>query len=99
VCSLVVIALIAVVNWRSVPFAVVVGLGASQTYSWLNNVLRFPRPSAGLVRVTEHAGGYGWPSGHASFAVVQVTLLVWCVAAVYLPRRLHTALTAPRRTR
>ena len=56
-------------------------IGASQTYSVGNNALRVARPSPGLVRILEHPRGYHWPSGHSSFALVQVTLLVVAVAA------------------
>ena len=56
-------------------------IGASQTYSVVNNALRVPRPSRGLVRILEHPRGYHWPSGHSSFALVQATLLVVAVAA------------------
>jgi undecaprenyl-diphosphatase len=86
VVSVVVVGLVAIANWRAVPFAAVVAIGASQTYAVMNRALQVPRPAAGQVRVVEHTGGYGWPSGHASFALVQVTLLVLAVAATRLRR-------------
>jgi len=92
VVSVLVVGLVAVANWRAVPFAAIVGIGAGQTYAVLNNVLQVPRPAASLVRISEHPGGYGWPSGHVSFALVQVTLLVFAVAAVWLRRPARIAL-------
>jgi len=85
--AIAVVALVGLANWRALPFAVVVGLGAPTTYSLVNQGLRVPRPTSDLVRITEHPGAYGWPSGHASFALVQVGLLVLCVAGARLPRR------------
>jgi undecaprenyl-diphosphatase len=87
VAAIGVVALVGLANWRALPFAIVMELGAAATYSLVNQALREPRPTADLVRITEHAGAYGWPSGHASFALVQVSLLVLCVAGSRLPRR------------
>jgi membrane-associated phospholipid phosphatase len=87
VVAVLVVALVALVNWRAAFFAAVVEVGATQTYRVVNHALQVPRPTPDLVRVTEHPGAYGWPSGHASFALVQVALLVLCVAGAYLPRR------------
>lgn len=80
--SALVVALVALADWRSVPFAAVVEIGAGQTYSVVNSAVQAPRPATDLVHVTEHPGAYGWPSGHASFALVQVTLLLIAAAAV-----------------
>jgi undecaprenyl-diphosphatase len=85
--AIAVLALVGLANWRALPFAVVVDLGAGATYSLVNSALRVPRPTADLIRITEHPGANGWPSGHASFALVQVALLVLCVAGARLPRR------------
>ena len=87
VAAIAVVAFVGLANWRALPFAVVVELGAVASYSLVNQALRVRRPTADLVRLTEHPGAYGWPSGHASFALVQVGLLVLCVAGARLPRR------------
>jgi undecaprenyl-diphosphatase len=86
VVSALVVGAVALADWRAVPFAAVVEIGASQTYSIVNGALRAPRPAPGLIRITEHPGAYGWPSGHAGFALVQAALLVFAVAAVRPPR-------------
>jgi undecaprenyl-diphosphatase len=91
VTSVAVIGLVALANWRALPFALVVELGASATYMFVNGWLQVPRPTPDLVRVTEHAAAYGWPSGHASFAAVQVALLMLVLASTRPP---HTALYA-----
>ena len=82
VVSALVVGAVAVVDWRAVPFAAFVEIGATQTYSIVNGALRAPRPAPGLIRITEHPGAYGWPSGHAGFALVQAALLAFAVAAV-----------------
>ena len=87
VAAIVVLALVGLANWRALPFALVVEVGAGATYSVVNTALRVPRPTADLVRVAEHPGAFGWPSGHASFALVEMALLVVCVAGARLPRR------------
>jgi membrane-associated phospholipid phosphatase len=90
-----VVAVVALANWRALPFALVVELGATATYTLVNQGLQVPRPTPDLVRVTDHAGAYGWPSGHTSFAVVQVTLIMLVLAGTRLPRRaLYTAALA-----
>lgn len=86
VTSALVVAAVALAERRAAPLAVVVEVGAAQTYSLVNGALRVPRPAAGLLRITERPGAYGWPSGHASFALVQVALLLVALAAVR-PRR------------
>jgi undecaprenyl-diphosphatase len=85
IASALVVGAVALADRRAVPFAVVVEIGASQTYALVNGAVRAPRPTADLVRITEHPGAYGWPSGHAGFALVQVGLLVIVVGA-RLPR-------------
>jgi membrane-associated PAP2 superfamily phosphatase len=86
ITSVVVVGLVALVKWRALPFALVVELGASATYTFVNRGLQVPRPTQDLVRVTEHAAAYGWPSGHASFVVVQVALLLLVLASTRFPR-------------
>jgi membrane-associated phospholipid phosphatase len=85
--ALAVLALVGLAHWRQLPFAVVVELGATETYQLVNQGLKLPRPTSDLVRVMEHPGAYGWPSGHANFALVQVGVLLLCVVRVYVPRR------------
>lgn len=94
VASALVVAVVALADWRAVPFAVVVEVGAAQTYVFVNSALRVPRPAAGLLRITEHPGAYGWPSGHASFALVQVTLLVVALAAARPSRPVRVIVAA-----
>ena len=82
VVSALVVGAVAVVDWRAVPFAAFVEIGATQTYSIVNGALRAPRPAPGLIRITEHPGAYGWPSGHAGFALVQAALLAFVIQRV-----------------
>jgi membrane-associated phospholipid phosphatase len=88
-----VVGVVALADRRAVPFAVVVEIGASQTHALVNGAVRAPRPAAGLVRITEHPGAHGWPSGHAGFALVQMGLLVVVVGA-RLPGPGHIVLAA-----
>jgi undecaprenyl-diphosphatase len=81
IASALVVGAVALADRRAVPFALVVEIGASQTYALVNSAVRAPRPAAGLLRITEHPGAYGWPSGHAGFALVQVGLLVIVIGA------------------
>jgi membrane-associated phospholipid phosphatase len=92
--AIAVIACAALVNWRSAPFAIVVEGGASGTYSVLNQWLKLPRPTSDLVKVLVHPSGFGWPSGHAGFALTQVGVIVLCIAGPLLPRRALYAVAA-----
>jgi undecaprenyl-diphosphatase len=87
VSGVAVLAAVGLVSRRALPFAVVVELGAWATYGVVNAWLRRPRPTPDLIRVLEHPPGYGWPSGHATYACTQVALLLLCVAGLLLPRR------------
>lgn len=57
------------------------------SYFLLVNFVHRPRPSVGQVlQVTEHPGGFSFPSGHVIFITITVGLLTLCIGYRYLPR-------------
>jgi undecaprenyl-diphosphatase len=50
------------------------------TNSGFKEIVASPRPTPDLVRVTDHANGYGYPSGHAASATLVVGAVAWVVA-------------------
>jgi membrane-associated phospholipid phosphatase len=48
--------------------------------SGFKEIVASPRPTPDLVRVTDHANGYGYPSGHAASAMLVVGAVAWVVA-------------------
>lgn len=75
------------VNRRAAPLALV-ALADFVLYDAFNSLVHKPRPVAGLIRVTENAGAYAFPSGHATFVVTIITVLVLCIGARMMNRRL-----------
>jgi undecaprenyl-diphosphatase len=79
------ILLIAAVNWRAAPLAVVVAL-SGPIYSLTAMLINRPRPSADLVHVIRHTGSSSYPSGHVVFFSWFLVLLILCIAVGRLPK-------------
>lgn len=79
IAGLLVVALFAVLDRRAAGLALACA-AASALYLGLNLAVRRPRPAAGLVHVMLHPGGYGFPSGHATFFTWLSILLVVSLA-------------------
>ncbi|HEV2140440.1 MAG TPA: phosphatase PAP2 family protein [Candidatus Dormibacteraeota bacterium] len=75
------------VNRRATPLALIAAVDAG-IYDGLNTVIHKARPTPGLIRVTEQAGAYAYPSGHATFVVTIVAVLLLCIGVRILSRRL-----------
>jgi len=73
-------------NRPATPLMLCTGLTGAW-YQGMNLLIHRPRPTADLVKVTEHLGGYGYPSGHAAFFFTFSVLLVLCLGRRYLPPR------------
>ncbi len=56
--------------------------------SWIDS----PRPTPNLIRITEDADGLGFPSGHASGAMLLFGALAW-IAGTWVPAGLWRTLT------
>lgn len=57
------------------------------SYFLLVNFVHRPRPALGeILRVTEHPGGYSFPSGHVIFITITIGLLMLCIGYTHLPR-------------
>ncbi len=70
-------------------------IGDAGLYDAINSLVHKPRPVAGLIHVTENAGAYAFPSGHATFAVTLVVVLLLCIGTRFLvPRSLGVAAIA-----
>ena len=87
VLAVVTIILVAVVNRRATPLALLVVADAA-LYLAFNTLLHKPRPAPGLIRVTEQAGAFAFPSGHATFVVTIVAVILLCLGPLVLSRRL-----------
>jgi membrane-associated phospholipid phosphatase len=88
--GLAVIAIVAAINWRAIPLAVVAAL-IGPIYSVTAMIIQRPRPSADLVQVIRHTGSFSYPSGHVAFFSWVLILLVACVAVGRLPRAIVAA--------
>lgn len=84
--GIILLALVIVIRPRAFLFSVLGSL-SGLLYTLTNAAIDRPRPSPGLVHVTEHLGAHSFPSGHAVFAVTYATLLVLCIGGKYLRRR------------
>lgn len=84
VLALALVGLVGVLR-RPALWLMLAGALEGPVYSALNQVLRRPRPSAQLVRVSDHVGAYSYPSGHTVFFLVFGVLLVICLAWRQLP--------------
>jgi undecaprenyl-diphosphatase len=51
-------------RWRLEAGFVLIAYAAEASNALLKSLIAAPRPSPDLVRVTEHASGWGFPSGH-----------------------------------
>ena len=81
--SIVGIAIAAVLIARRHPLdaaVVAIALAIRIINSGLKEIVESPRPTPDLVRVTDHASGYGYPSGHASGAMLVVGAVAWVAA-------------------
>lgn len=87
VLAVVTVILVAIVRRRAAPLALV-ALADAGMYDGINSLIHKPRPLPGLVRVTEQAGAYAYPSGHATFVVTIVAVLLLCIGVRVLTRRL-----------
>jgi len=85
------IAVIAAVNWRAVPMAVVAALSGA-VYSLTAMVIQRPRPPEELVHVIRHTGSSSYPSGHVAFFSWFLIMLIVCIAIGRLPGALVGAL-------
>jgi membrane-associated phospholipid phosphatase len=90
VAGLAVIAIVAAINWRAIPLAVVAAL-TGPIYSVTAMIIERPRPSAELVHVIRHTGSFSYPSGHAAFFSWALILLVVCLAVGRLPKAIVAA--------
>jgi undecaprenyl-diphosphatase len=79
------ILLIAAVNWRAAPLAVVAAL-SGPIYSLTAMLINRPRPPADLVHVIRHTGSSSYPSGHVVFFSWFLVLLILCIAVGRLPK-------------
>src|SRR6266704_765605 len=84
---------VVVVNRRAAPFALV-ALADAILYDGVNSLVHKPRPIEGFVHVTEHAGAYAFPSGHATFVVTVVVVLLLCLGTRVGSRMVVTAAAA-----
>jgi len=81
--SIIGIAIAAVLLARRLPLdaaVVAIALAVRVVNSGLKEIVESPRPTPDLVRVTDHASGYGYPSGHASSAMLVVGAVAWVAA-------------------
>jgi undecaprenyl-diphosphatase len=85
VSGLVVIVIVAAINWRLIPLALVAALNGP-IYSITAAIIQRPRPSADLVNVIRHTGSTSYPSGHVAFFSWVLILLVVCLAVGRLPK-------------
>jgi len=60
-------------GWEPIALTTIGGAGAVSSYVVAKTLAARPRPSGGLV----HAGGYGFPSGHATVTTLLVLLGLW----------------------
>jgi undecaprenyl-diphosphatase len=67
-------------GWRQDAAALALATAIRAVNSGLKEIVESPRPTPDLVRVTGHASGYGYPSGHAAGALLVVGALTWIVA-------------------
>lgn len=79
------IAIIAAVNWRSVPMVALAALSGA-IYSITAMVINRPRPSVDLVQVVRHTGSSSYPSGHVAFFSWFLVVIIVCLAVGRLPR-------------
>jgi membrane-associated phospholipid phosphatase len=86
-----VIAVVAAINWRAIPLAVMAAL-TGPIYSVTAMVIQRPRPSADLVHVIRHTGSFSYPSGHVAFFSWVLILLVVCLAVGRVPRAVVAAI-------
>lgn len=81
--SIIGIAIAAVLLARRHPLdaaVVAIAIAIRVVNSGLKEIVESPRPTPDLVRVTDHASGYGYPSGHASSAMLVVGAVAWVAA-------------------
>ena len=67
-------------GWRSDAAVLALATAIRAVNSGLKEIVESPRPTPDVVRVTDHASGYGYPSGHAAGALLVVGALAWIVA-------------------
>lgn len=80
--AILIAALFALLRWRRDAGFVLVAYAAELSNPVLKALIAAPRPRADLVRVSEHASGWGFPSGH-----VMGSSLLLGAAAVTIHRR------------
>jgi membrane-associated phospholipid phosphatase len=79
-----VIVLVTAFNWKNAPLMLVAS-ASTFIYTFTELTIQRPRPSADLVLVVRHTGGFSFPSGHVVFFSWVLVLLVICLAG-RLPR-------------
>jgi membrane-associated phospholipid phosphatase len=84
--GLAILVLVIALNWRAAPFAIAIAV-SGPLYIALSDLVLRPRPSPSLVRVTEHLGGYSFPSGHANFVLAYSVMVLLAVGGKWLTRR------------
>ena len=82
------IVLVAILNRRVALFALF-AMADAGLYLVVNTAIHKPRPVEGLVHVSEQAAAYAFPSGHATFVVTIVVVLLLCLGLrLFVDRRL-----------
>jgi undecaprenyl-diphosphatase len=90
--TLVTLALGTLVVLRLQPAALVLMLATlplRPLSGWLKSIAESPRPTADLVRITEHAGGFGFPSGHVLGATLLYGALLFLAPSLVARRALR----------
>ncbi|HEY4028410.1 MAG TPA: phosphatase PAP2 family protein [Candidatus Dormibacteraeota bacterium] len=82
------LALVLLLNRRAMPLLVVAALGSAACAA-IEHLVARPRPTAGLVHVVRHAGGFSYPSGHVVFLTWFLPLLVLALLRPHLPAAIH----------
>ena len=82
-CSVAVVVIIGILVWWRIGRLEAILIPVAGLLTLINTVLKFaikrPRPSPDLVQVLSHEQDYGFPSGHAFFAIVILGLLAYFV--------------------
>ena len=79
---------VAVLHRRAALFALF-AMADAGLYLVINTAIQKARPVEGLVTVTEHAAAFAFPSGHATFVVTIVVVLLLCLGLrLFVDRRL-----------
>jgi undecaprenyl-diphosphatase len=67
-------------EWRLDAAVLALATAIRAVNSGLKEIVESPRPTPDLVQVTDHASGYGYPSGHAAGALLVVGSIAWILA-------------------